>query len=263
MTWVIIGRARSAWGFGGTGPDGSTWNVRARDDDVPSTRRERAGVNFDQAAVHVADAGEHGAEPGAPADAVLGEGRAAQVGLDRDHAQVERGQRARRAERDAGLALAGPGGGDHDRLELRPELEEAQVRGERAVALELAAVLAGHDRLRPPRGPRDGGKDRQPERVLDVLLVLQPAVDELHRDGDRDGEAEAEDEREDPVEHRLRFRRLRGHVGGLGNLDAAALSGREDLDLPELRSQIAPLFAGLLLGAELVELAAGDRLRLR
>ncbi len=68
--------------------------------------------------------------------------------------------------------------------------------------------------------------------------------------------AEPEDERDDPVQHRLRLRRVRGHVGGLGHLDAAALGGGEDLDLPQLRPQVAALLAGLLLGAELLELAA-------
>src|SRR3712207_7677018 len=55
-------------------------------------------------------------------------------------------------------------------------------RSERAVALVLRAVGPRHDPADAARRARDHRQDRQAEDVLDVLLLLQAAVDHLEQE---------------------------------------------------------------------------------
>ena len=182
------------------------------------------------------------------ASRLLGEARAAQVGLDQQHPRPGGGLDPGQVPGQGRLPLARDRRG-HDQRAGALELElAAEVDPDRPERVGLGRRQGAGAAPRAGQRPaaRDPADDRAAEHVLHESRVADPAVAALERDRQGEAEGEADDRPDQGVLDRLRRGGLGRGLGAVDLGDRARAVRRRELEVLKLGLQRLALAAGEL-----------------
>src|SRR6185295_4074887 len=191
---------------------------------------------------------------------------AAQIEIDEHYSLAH----ARKGDRKVGgrgrLAFLLDCARDHDRARVYVQVDELDVRAQRAEGLRLDAVGFGHHhepvavaKLAPRF--RYAREQRQPELLSHFLCAANTRVERFAEEGEPDAEHKSESKPEDAVPHRLRLG-LDGLVRQLHRNGVSRLQGDVSIKPVAAGLQFAVRVASLAtLGHHLAELIVGTRTR--